>query len=125
MRVAIILCLTELVIKVNPAGELTREGSSNIIMPWMYAPWPEAKEKGIIEIELEGETLRDLLAGLSDRYRLAKVDFEPVNLRTKELEFDYDVVLNGQNYADLPHGLETNMTKGDELRIRISWRWDG
>ena len=125
MRVMIILCLTELIVKVNPAGEVTREGSPYIIMPWMYAPWPEAKEKGVTEIEVEGETLRALLAGLSDQYKLANVDFEPVNPRTKELDFDYDMVLNGQNYADLPHGLDTKMRKGDELRIKISWRWDG
>jgi len=125
MRVVIIPGLTELRIKINPARKVSREGSPYIVMPWMFAPWPEAKEKGVIEIEVKGRTLRALLAELSDRYKGGNVDFEPINPRTKDIEFDYDIVVKGQNYVGLPDGLDTKLKGGDQLTIKMNWRWDG
>ena len=125
MRVVIIPGLTELKIKINSSKKVNREGSPYIVMPWMYAPWPDAKGKGVIEIEVKGKTLRALLAELSDLYKQANVDFEPINPRTNDIDFDYDIVINGQNYVGLPNGLDTRIKGGDKLTIKMNWRWDG
>jgi pentose-5-phosphate-3-epimerase len=79
MKVAITPGFSELIIIVNPAGKVTREGLLTINMPWLYAPWPDAREKGVIEAEVEGETLRALLTALTEAYKKAGVDFEPIN----------------------------------------------
>jgi molybdopterin converting factor small subunit len=125
MRVVIIPGLVELRIKVNPTRKVTREGLPYILMPWMFAPWPEAKSRGVIEIEIQGETLRDLLDELSDFYKKANVDFEPINLKIDDMDFDYDVSVNGKNYIGLSNGLDTKLRKGNEVVIKMNWRWDG
>src|SRR3990172_2794871 len=125
MKIIIIPDLVELRIVVNPAKEVKRKGSPYIVMPWMFAPWPEAKDKGVIEIEVEGPTLRALLTELSNQYKKAGVDFEPINPKTKDIDFDYDIIVNSQNYVGLPDGLDTRMKRGDKLVIKMDWRWDG
>ena len=125
MRAVIIPGLTELRIKVNPARKVSREGLPYILMPWMFAPWPDVKDKGVIEIEVKGETLRRLLIELSDHYKRANVDFEPVNPKTDDVDFDYDVSVSGKNYIGLPNGLDTKLRKGNEVVIKMNWRWDG
>ena len=125
MRVVIIPGLVELRIRVNPTQEVTREGLPYIVMPWMFAPWPESKSKGIIEIEVKGETLRTLLSELSDLYKKAKVDFEPINARTNDVDFDYEILMNGKKYVALTHALDTKLKKGNEVVIKMNWRWDG
>jgi molybdopterin converting factor small subunit len=125
MKAAIMPGFSELIIKVNPLAEVTREGLLTIIMPWLYAPWPEAREKGVIEMEVQGETLRELLTTISDRYKEADVDVELINPRTNDLDFDYDVLINGKDYVTLPHGLDTKLKDADEVKVKILWRWDG
>jgi hypothetical protein len=125
MRVVIIPGLTELKIKIDPAKKVTREGLPYILMPWMLAPWPEAREKGVVEIMIRGETLRGLLTELSDQYKQANVDFEPINPKTGDVDFDYDVSINGKNYIGLSRGLDTKLRKGNEVVIKMNWRWDG
>ena len=125
MKVVIFPGLVELRIKVNPTKKVTREGLPYIVMPWMFAPWPAARSKRRIETEVEGETLRELLNGLSDRYKKAGVDFEPINPKTDDIDFDYDIFVNGQNYVGLSKGLETKLKRGDEVLIKMNWRWDG
>jgi molybdopterin converting factor small subunit len=125
MRVAIIPGLTELRIKVNPTKKVSREGLPYILMPWMFAPWPEARGKGVMEIAIKGETLRELLVELSDRYKQANVDFEPINPKINDVDFDYDISVNGKNYIGLSNGLDTKLRKGNEVVIKMNWRWDG
>jgi molybdopterin converting factor small subunit len=125
MKAAIMPGFSELIIKVNPLAEVTREGLLTIIMPWLYAPWPEAREKGVIEMEVQGETLRELLTTISDRYKEADVDVGLINPRTNDLDFDYDVLINGKDYVTLPHGLDTKLKDADEVKVKILWRWDG
>jgi len=125
MRIAIIPGLVELRIKVNPKGKATRKGLPYIVMPWMFAPWPEVREKGVVEIEVKGETLRDLLVELSDQYKRANVDFEPINPKTKDVDFDYDVSVKGKSYVGLSKGLDTKLRSGSEVVIKMNWRWDG
>jgi molybdopterin converting factor small subunit len=117
--------LTELRIKVNPTKKVSREGLPYILMPWMFAPWPEARGKGVMEIAIKGETLRELLVELSDRYKQANVDFEPINPKINDVDFDYDISVNGKNYIGLSNGLDTKLRKGNEVVIKMNWRWDG
>jgi len=125
MKVVIFPGLVELKIKVNPTKKVTREGLPYIVMPWMFAPWPEAKDKGVIEVEIEGATLRALLNELSVFYKNAGVDFEPINSKTNDVDFDYDILVSGKKYVGLPQGLETKLRKGNEVVIKMNWRWDG
>ena len=125
MKVGIIPGLVELRIKVNPTKSVTREGFPYIVMPWMFAPWPEAKSKGVIEVEIKGGTLRALLTELSDLYKKAGVDFEPVNPRTNDVDFDYEILLNGKKYLALTQGLDTKLRRSDEVLVKMNWRWDG
>lgn len=125
MRVVIMPGFAELRLIVNPTAEVSREGAPSIIMPWLYAPWPEAKEKGIVEIEVAGETLRALLTELTVRFKQANVDFEPINPRTNDLDTDYDVFVDSKNYVTLPQGLDTKLGDNNEVKVKMLWRWDG
>lgn len=125
MKAAIKPGFSELIVIINPAGKVTREGLLTINMPWLFAPWPDAREKGVIELEVEGETLRALLAKLAEVYRQAGVDFEPINPRTNDMDEDYDVLINGKNYVTLSHAINTKLKDGDEVKVKILWRWDG
>jgi molybdopterin converting factor small subunit len=125
MKIVIMPGFSELLMVVNPTREVTREGMLSIVMPWLYAPWPEAKKKGIIETEIEGSTLRALLTGLSARYRQANVELELINPGSNDLDFDYDVLVNGQNYVALAGGLDAKLKANDNVKVRILWRWDG
>ena len=125
MRVVIMPGFSELMIIVNPTQEVTREGMLSIVMPWLYAPWSNAQKKGIIEMEIDGDTLRALLAELSARYKEANVEFQPINPTTNDLDFDYDVLVNGKNYVALDYGLDTKLKDGDSVEIKMLWRWDG
>jgi hypothetical protein len=125
MRVFIVPGLVELRIKVDPKREITREGLPYIVMPWMFAPWPEAREKGVVSLDIKGDTLRDLLLELSKIYKQANVDFEPINPKTNDIDFDYEILLNGKRYVVLKKGLDTKLRRGNEIVIKMNWRWDG
>ena len=125
MKTIIMPGFSELIVRINPAEKVTREGLLNIIMPWLYAPWPDAREKGMIELEVEGETVRSLLTTLAEVYRRADVDFAPINPKTNDLDEDYDVLVNDKDYVTIPHGLDVKLRDGDEVKVKILWRWDG
>ena len=119
MKAAIAPGFSELMITVNPAGELTREGLLNLHMPWLIAPWPEARQKGEIEVEVKGETVRALLITLAEAYKNAGVDFVPINPRTNDMDEDYDVFINGKNYITTPGRLDTKLEDGDKVKLKI------
>ena len=125
MRAVIMPGFSELIIVVNPTQEVTREGMISIVMPWIYAPWPNAQEKGIIEMEIDGDTLRALLAELSAKYKEANTDFQPINPTTNDLDFDYDALVNGKNYVALADGLDAKLKDDDAVKVKMLWRWDG
>lgn len=125
MRVAVLPGFSELIVIINPAGKVTREGLLTINMPWLYAPWPEARESGVIELAMEGETLRALLTTLAERYKQAGVDFEPINPVTNDMDEDYDALINGKDYVAIPRGLNAKLEDGDRVKVKILWRWDG
>jgi molybdopterin converting factor small subunit len=125
MRVVIMPGFSELIIVVNPTHEVTREGMLSIVMPWLYAPWPNTQEKGIIEMEVNGDTLRALLVELTARYKEANIDFQPINPTTNDLDFDYDVLVNGKNYIASADGLDVKLKDDDAVIVKMLWRWDG
>ena len=96
-----------------------------MLCPGFMHPGHTLREKGIIETEIDGDTLRALLAELSAQYKAANVDFQPINPTTNDLDFDYDVLVNGKNYVALAHGLDTKLKADDEVKLKILWRWDG
>jgi molybdopterin converting factor small subunit len=125
LKAVIMPGFSALEIVVDPTRKVVREENVSLIMPWFYAPWPETKERGIIEMTAPGDSLRALLAELSKRYREANVDFELINPGTNDLDFDYDVLVNGQNYVALAGGLDVKLKADDSVKIRVLWRWDG
>jgi molybdopterin converting factor small subunit len=125
VRFVIMPGFSELIIVANPTKEVTREGMISIVMPWLYAPWPNAKEKGIIEMEMDGDTLRALLTELAAKYDEANVELQPINPTTNDVDFDYDVLVNGKNYVALAGGLDAKLKADDTVKVKILWRWDG
>lgn len=125
VKAAIMPGFSELTIIINPTREVTREGMPSIVMPWLYAPWPDSKERGIIEITVQGDTIRALLTELSRRYKQANVDLELINSTTNDLDFDYDVIVNDKNYVALAGGLDAKLKDNDTVKVKILWRWDG
>jgi molybdopterin converting factor small subunit len=117
MKVAIVPILEHLKVVINPDGKVAPEGGSPSIST-MYAPWPDAREKGFAEIDVEGDTLRALLAELGTRYKQADVDFEPICPITNDLKLDYDVLVNGKNFILLAQGLDTKLNNRDEVKIQ-------
>jgi molybdopterin converting factor small subunit len=125
MKVVILPGFSELIIKIDPLKKITRDGLIFSGMPWLFAPWPEAKSTGIIEIDVAGNTLKDLLKTLALHYQKAGVDFEPIKADTNDVDYDYNILVNGKNYAYLPQKLETKLKSDDEVKIKLLWRWDG
>jgi len=117
MRVAIVPNFEQLRVLVNYDGQVA-SGTPVSSLPAMFAPWPDAREKGFAEIDVEGDTLRALLAEVGSRYKQAGVDFEPICPITSDVKLDYDVFVNGQNYVLLNHGLEARLKDGDEVKIQ-------
>jgi molybdopterin converting factor small subunit len=117
MRVAIVPHFEQLMVLVNPNGEVSPEVRSSSYLPRLYAPWPDARSKGFVEIDVEGDTLRALLAEVGARYKQANVDFEPICPITHDLKMDFDVFVNGKNFILLAHGLESKLKDGDEVKI--------
>ena len=116
MKLAIVPYLENLIVIVDSHDKANPERSSSAIST-MYAPWPDAQEKGFAEIDVEGDTLRALLGEIGTRYRRANVDFEPICPITNDLKLDYDVFVNGKNFILLAQGLETRLRNGDEVKI--------
>jgi molybdopterin converting factor small subunit len=117
MRVAIVPQFEQLMVLVNPNGEVSPEVRSSSYLPGLYAPWPDARGKGFAEIDVEGDTLRALLTEVGARYKQANVDFEPICPITHDLRMDFDVFVNGKNFILLARGLESKLRDGDEVKI--------
>ena len=88
------------------------------MMPWLYAPWPEAKTTGMINMDFAGTTLKDLLVEITSKYRQAGVEFLPYDTIGNRVDFDYDVIVNGRDFISLPGGIDSVLQDGDEVRIK-------
>jgi molybdopterin converting factor small subunit len=116
MRVAIIPIFDKLKVIVNSNVDLSSETNSSYL-PGQFEAWPEARQKGFAEIDLNGDTLRVLLEEVGSRYKQVNVDFEPICPITNDVKLEYDVLVNGKNSALLINGLETKLQDGDEVNI--------
>jgi molybdopterin converting factor small subunit len=125
MKVSILPGFSELIVIVNPAEKVTREGLLDLLMPWLFAPWPEAQKTGIAEIDINVDTLRGLLMEITEQYKRVSIDFYPIDSRTNDLDSDYDILVNDKNYITLPQKLDTELKEGDRIRIKMVWHWDG
>ena len=125
MQIVIYPGFAELIIIVNPPFDFQLEEPPTVIMPSLYAPWLYAREKGSVELTIQGETLRDLLTDITKQFQQANTDFKPIDPKTNDIDFDYDVLVNGKNYVSLPLGLEAKLKDLDQVRIKMVWRWDG
>ncbi len=68
-----------------------------------------------IEVETQSATLSAFLAELSTDSMLTNVQF--FDLGTGELYPDCDILVNGQPYAALADGLDTELKDGDKVEI--------
>lgn len=125
MKISILPGFSELIVIVNPAEKVTREGLLDLLMPWLSAPWPEAQKTGIAEIDINVDTLRGLLMEITEQYKRVSIDFYPIDPRTNDLDSDYDILVNDKNYITLPQKLDTELKEGDRIRIKMVWHWDG
>ena len=116
MKVTIVPRLEYLTAIVDSHGQVTPENTASTIST-LYAPWPDAQEKGFAEIDVEGDTLRALLTEIGNRYRQANVDLEPICPITNDVKTDYDVLVNGKIFVLLSNGLESKLKDGDEVKI--------
>jgi molybdopterin converting factor small subunit len=116
MKLAIVPHLENLTVIVDSHDKVNPERNLSAIST-MYAPWPDAQEKGFAEVDVDGDTLRALLAEVGASYKKVNVDFEPICPITNDLKLDYDVFVNGKNFILLSQGLETRLSNGDEVKI--------
>jgi hypothetical protein len=116
MKVTVIPHTEQLKILVNNNGTRNFETYTSTL-PSMYAPWPDAHEKGFVDIEVKGQTLRDLLTELGFRYTQKDVDFDPICPITHDVKLDYKVLINGRDYIYFPHRLEESLNEGDEIKV--------
>lgn len=117
MKVVLVPHFARLRVIVNSKGEVSPDAICTSYLPGMYAPWPDAHIKGFIPLDVEGNTLRTLLAEIGAHYVKANVDYEPICPDTHELKLDFDVFLNGKNYILFPNGLDSKLNDGDEIEI--------
>jgi hypothetical protein len=116
MKVVVIPRTIDVRIIIDPVDELEIESALSVI-PGAYDYWPEAKEKGFVEIEIAGNTLRALLTEISDRYHRSGINIGPICPVTKDIRNTCDVFVNDKNYVRTPRGLDTVLNKNDEVKI--------
>ena len=117
MKVVLIPHFAKLKVIVNAEGEVNPGTICPSYLPGMYTPWPEAHTRGFIPLDIEGDTLRNLLAEIGSIYVNSNVDYEPICPNTHELKQDFDIFINGKNYILLPDGLDLKLNEGDEIEI--------
>ena len=114
MKAVIEFGFSELVIKVNPTNKIMEKAITNVL-PGIYAPWPEAKHKGTVELEIVGDTLRTLLTELCHNYQQVNSDFIPYDQNTNQVNLDYEVLVNGNEYSVF--GLDTKLKENDKIKV--------
>ena len=66
------------------------------------------------ELEIENPTLRKILLELSNRTKFSI--FNPVS---NEIHGEFKVYLNGVEYEDPSHGIDTELKEGDEVEVTL------
>jgi hypothetical protein len=63
MKVAIIPGPTDLKVVIDPGDDVNFK--PGLLIPGIYDDWPEARENGFMEMDVNGDTLRALLVEIS------------------------------------------------------------
>ena len=73
-------------------------------------------ERGVLELSLEGATLRELLDRLSQDYgdSFYRLLFDP---KTGQLRPENPILVNGKHYRNLTDSLDTKLQEGDHVAI--------
>jgi hypothetical protein len=116
LKVVVIPRTIDLKIVVDPVNGVNMETGLSVI-PGAYDYWPEARDKGLVEMEIAGNTLRALLAEISERYHRSGINIGPICPVTNDVRNTYDVYVNDKNYVLTSHGLDTVLDKDDEVKI--------
>jgi molybdopterin converting factor small subunit len=90
---------------------------AGLLIPGIYDDWPEAREDGFTEININDNTLRALLIEISNRLNRNGVDQGPMCSRTNDVKQSFEILVNEKNYVLTSHGLETRLQSGDEITI--------
>jgi molybdopterin converting factor small subunit len=114
MKAVIKFGFSELIIEVDPTKKIIEQSIINVL-PGIYAPWPEAKNKGTVELEISGNTLRALLTELCQNYQQVNSDFIPYDHNTNQVNLDYEVLVNGNEYSVF--GLDTKLKENDKIKV--------
>ena len=116
MKVLVIPRTIDLRILIDPVDDVNIESGLSVI-PGAYDYWPEARDKGFVEMEIAGNTLRALLTEISDRYHRSGINIGPICPVTNDVKNTYDVYVNDKNYVRTSQGLDTILNKDDEVKI--------
>jgi hypothetical protein len=116
MKVVIIPGPTDLKAVVDPEEDMKKKVGS-LLIPGMYDDWPEARESGFTEIDINGDTLRALLVEISNRLNRGGVDQGPMCFDTNDVKQSFEILVNEKNYVLISHGLDTRLQCGDEVTI--------
>jgi hypothetical protein len=114
MKAVVRFGFSELIIEVDPTGKIIERSIINVL-PGIYAPWPYAKNRGVVELEIGGDTLRALLTELCHSYRQVNSDFIPYDQNTNQVNLDYEVLVNGNEYSVF--GLDTKLKENDKIKV--------
>ena len=103
MKVAVTIGNLEITIKVEPSTKTNKVA--------------EPKDN---ELEIQGDTLRDVLTelvdGYQDKHNLRDILGPFINPQSKA-EPAYAILVNGRHYQFLPEGIDTKLKEGDEVFI--------
>ncbi len=102
MKVAVILGEFGVSIRVKPSTATTQVAK------------PEGNE-----LEIQGDTLRELLIRLADRSDIRGIVGWFIVSQTNEVSTACHISINGNNYRFLPRGISTKLKEGDEVDIII------
>jgi outer membrane protease len=69
---------------------------------------------GEVDLELEEATIEKLLTALSQ-----KVGYSIYSPNDRKLNGDFMVYLNGQEYENLPSGVDTQIGYGDRIEVNM------
>ena len=115
MKVIIIPGPTDLKAVVDPENKGDYKGG--LLIPGIYDDWPEAKEDGFTEIDVNGDTLRSLLVEISSRLNRNGIDQGPMCHITNDVKQAFEILINDKNYVLTPDGIETKLQRNDEVTI--------
>jgi hypothetical protein len=84
----------------------------------------EALAPGDTKLQIQGDTLLDLLLALNEKYS-ATLEAQLVNPHTERV-VNYDVFINGRHFENRPHdSSNVKLGGGDEITVSLPEIWGG